>query len=89
LIFYKQPTIENKPIVVPPFGEFYSNRFKRSFSDLTNMDSNIDSVFYDKSKLKAKVAIDDLTKEQMIDMIWKKIRKIESDSESSESESDS
>ena len=52
LIFYKQPIIENKPFVVTPFGEFYSNRFKRSFSDLTNMDSNIDSVFYDKSKLK-------------------------------------
>ena len=44
-------------------------------------------------KLKAKVAIDDLTKEQMIDMIWKKIRKIrkiESDTESdTESDSDS
>jgi len=53
LIFNNRPTLENKPVIKSkPFGEFYSIRFKRSFSDLTNMDFNIDSVFYDKTKLK-------------------------------------
>ena len=54
LIFYKPPiTVENKPVIKStPFGELYSNRFKKSFSDLVDMDFNIDSVFYDKTKLK-------------------------------------
>ena len=53
LLFYKSPSkVENKPVKSKPFGELYSNRFKRSFSDLTNMDFNIDAVFYDKTILK-------------------------------------
>jgi len=54
LLFYKSPsTVENKPVIKSkPFGELYLNRFKSSFSDLTNMDFNIDAVFYDKTKLK-------------------------------------
>jgi hypothetical protein len=53
LLFYKPPsTVEKKTIKLPPFGEFYSNRFKKSFSDVVDMNFNIDTVFYDKTRLK-------------------------------------
>lgn len=53
LIFYKPPSrVEKKTIKLPPFGELYSNRFKKSFSDVVDMNFNIDTVFYDKTKLK-------------------------------------
>jgi ribosomal protein L29 len=62
---------------------------KNKMGSVSELKKEIKKLKKEVKKLKAKVAIDDLTKEQMIDMIWKKIRKIESDSESSESESDS
>ena len=54
-VFYgqRQPAIEKTPDVIKtPYGELYMNRFRNSFDDLINVDSNIDTVFYDKTQLK-------------------------------------
>ena len=63
---------------------------KYEMGSVSDLKKEVKKLKKEVKKLKAKVAIDDLTKEQMIDMIWKKIRKIESDTESdTDSDSDS